>query len=304
MKYPYPNFLIVGMERSGTLWTSATLNEHPEIASFPSLPFMSSPGETRAGEVHFFNTLASLEPNMEGKFTRPLSDYLIKYGKVFADLVPLSEKLSKEEFYKMMCERYSEHCNKQRGDKRIVGESTPAYVFHLYFIDSLYPGIKKICSIRDPKDKIVSWHFSCLKKGRKTEEEVTEEFALGYLNERIIPEYKALLDYDKSIHCISYEAMNRDPHSVARGLLDYLEVEAGEGIIEGMVQRASFEEMTKRHTRSDSGRKAGEEDRQESLRKGVTGDWKNHLGGDLAQKINSLVGPLRESVFEKYNVKP
>ena len=194
-----PDFLIVGMERSGTIWTSATLNEHPEIASFPSLPFVISADVQRAGEVHFFNTLASLEQDVEPAFIRPLSDYLTKYGKVFADLVPLAKTIPKEEFYKMMTQRYSDHCDRQRGSKKIVGESTPAYVFYLDFIDSFYPGIKKICSIREPKDKITSWHFSLLNKGKKTEKEITERFAMDYVEERIVKEYKALFSSGMSL---------------------------------------------------------------------------------------------------------
>jgi len=54
-----PNFLIVGMGRSGSLWTSAMLNAHPDIASFPSMPFHTTSREKRVGEVHFFNTLAT-----------------------------------------------------------------------------------------------------------------------------------------------------------------------------------------------------------------------------------------------------
>ena len=155
-----PDFLIVGHERSGTLWTSATLNGHPDIASFPNLPFVVTAHERRVGEVHFFNTIASLEPDTADRFVRPLSDYLTKYGKVFADLIPLADKIPKAEFYRLMVNRYSDYCDDQRVDKAMVGESSPAYTFHLEFIDSFYPSIKKICCIRDPKDKITSWHFS------------------------------------------------------------------------------------------------------------------------------------------------
>ena len=297
-----PDFLIVGMERSGTLWTSATLNEHPDIASFPNLPFKISIDEVRAGEVHFFNTLASLEPNQEGKFTRPLSDYLTKYNRVFADLVPLADQVSKSEFYQMMVQRYSDYCDRQRGHKKIVGESTPAYVFHLDFIDSFYPGIKKICSIREPKDKITSWHFSLLNKGRKTDQAITPEFAIDYTKTRIIPEYQALLDYHGVVYCITYENMFNRPQPTIRGLLNYLEIKATNRLIEEMAQRASFSEMTQRHTKQ-VGRKAGEEDRRESLRKGVAGDWRNHIAEDLARMIDDLVLPIRREVLYKYKLE-
>jgi len=297
-----PDFLIIGMERSGTLWTSAILNEHPEIASFPNLPFKISADEIRAGEVHFFNTLVSLEPNTEGKFTRPLSDYLTKCGQVFADLVPLADKVPKEEFYRLMIKRYSDYCDRQRGDKKIVGESTPAYVFYLDFIDSFYPGIKKICSIREPKDKITSWHFNLLRKGRKTEKLITEEFALDYVKTRIVKEYEALLEYKGPVHCITYEMMSYNPQKTVQGLLDYLEIGTSDEVIARMIHSASFEEMTRRHSKK-VGRKRGEEDPQESLRRGVVGDWKNHIDEDLALSIDTAVAPFRKEVFKKYGLE-
>ncbi len=297
-----PDFLIVGHERSGTLWTSATLNEHPNIASFPSLPFMVTAHERRAGEVHFFNTIASLEPDTADRFVRPLSDYLTKFGKVFADLIPLADEVSKAEFYRLMVNRYSDYCDEQRGDKALVGESSPAYTFHLDFIDSFYPSIKKICCIRDPKDKLTSWHFSNLRKGRKKEREITSAFAHEYLESRIIKEYEALLEYAGSVHCITYERMSTSPLEVTRGVLDYLEVEATGAVVEQMVHAASFEQMTRRHAENGS-RKRGEEDRGESMRKGVAGDWRHHIAADLAQAIDAATTDLRGQVFEKYEVE-
>jgi len=302
-----PNFLIVGMERSGSLWTSATLNEHPDIASFPSLPFkvLSNPEDQRIGEMHFFNMIASLEPNMEGKFTRDLSGYTVKYGKVFADLISYAKKVPKEKFYKMMLKRYSELCDKQRGNKKIVGESTPAYVFHLDFIDSLYPGrnMKKICSIREPKDKITSRHFSLLGRGIKKKNKITEEFAMEYVHTRIVKEYEALLAYNGSIHCVTYEKRHRKPNEVVRSILDYLKIEATDETIDKMILNASFEEMTKRDLKETVGRVSGDGDMKESMRKGVVGDWENNMDKRLAGAIDAVVLPIREEVFKKYDLE-
>jgi len=66
------------MERSGTHWVAALLNSHLDIACFPTLPFYNEVGEQRVGEMHFFNTLASLEGESEDKFTRPFSDFETK----------------------------------------------------------------------------------------------------------------------------------------------------------------------------------------------------------------------------------
>ncbi len=301
---PYPNFLIVGCERSGTHWVAALLNAHPSVACFPTLPFFNARGESRVGEMHFFNTLASLDPRNAGKedekFIRPFSDFAEKYRRAFADLVPLKDELPLRELYRVFSERYSEFCDRERGGKRLVGEGTPAYVFHLDFIDELFPGMKKIASIRDPKDKIVSWHFNMLRKGRKEGGPITEDFALGYLEKRIVPEYEALLAYEGDVHCLTYERLAARTLESAGEMLSYLGVSATDEELRTTVAEASFEKQTARD--SGTARKPGEEDPMSGLRKGIVGDWKNHISPELAREIDERTKDLRTAVFEKYRV--
>ena len=297
-----PDFLIVGMERSGTHWVAALLDNHPDIACFPTLPFYNEVGEQRVGEMHFFNTLASLEGESEDKFTRPFSDFETKYNKVFFDLVPFKEKVSKEELYKMFRQRYSDFCDSQRGNKKIVGEGTPAYVFHLDFIDSLYPAMKKLCILRDPKDKIVSWHFNMLRKDRKSEKHISREFALDYLRERIIPEYEALLAYSREMYCLTYEALSEYTYNVTADMARYLGMPASEEILRRMVEEASFENQTARDSKS-VGRERGKEDVKSGFRKGVVGDWKNHISPDLADEIDNATSDFRKGIINKFYIK-
>ncbi len=298
-----PEFLIIGMERSGTHWVSALLHHHPDIACFPSLPFSTEPGKNKIGEVHLFNTLASLEPDADKKlFTRPFEDFLTKYNKVFADLVPLKDKIPKSELYEKFKQRYNKYCNEQKGNKKIVGESTPAYVFHLDFIDTIYPDIKKICIIRDPKDKIVSWHFNLIRKDRiPADTQITEEFALGYLNERIIPEYQALLDYQGDVHCLSYERLHTEGPQLVKDMLNYLDMAIDPDTISHMIEEASFKKQTARED-GDSGRQPGEAKVKSGLRKGIAGDWNNHMDQKLGEKIDNLVEKVRNQVIKKYNI--
>src|SRR3989344_7481562 len=105
-----PDFLGVGLEKSGNHWIAALLSGHPDISLFPIMPFVKESGEfnrANVGELHIFNSLASLEPDTEGRFTRPLSDYADKYNKLFADLVPLIDTVPKEDLYKFFIQRYN-----------------------------------------------------------------------------------------------------------------------------------------------------------------------------------------------------
>lgn len=291
------------MERSGTHWVAALLNNHPRIACFPTLPWRVDVGGNKIGEVHFFDTIAALETNSKFLFTRSFEDFLFKYNKVFADLVPLKDKISRDELYKKLTERYSEYCNSQRGNKDIIGEGTPAYIFYLDFIDSFYPNIKKICSIRDPKDKIVSWHFNLVRKNKKKKSDpITEEFTMDYLKKRIIPEYEALLEYDGNVHVVTYEHMHSNTHEVARDFAKYLGFDTTHKELDYMVSEADFNKQILRDAIDKTIRKNGEEDVKSGLRKGIVGDWKNNIDTELAQKIDNKVANFRKKVFDKYHI--
>lgn len=280
---------------------TALLNAHPEISAFPFLPFHNEPGKNKIGEMHLFDTLASLEPGNEDKFTRPFDDFLTKYNKIFADLVPYEKSVPRQELYRMFIERYSQYCNQMRGSKKLVGESTPAYVFYLDFIDSFYPGVKKICIIRDPKDRVVSWHFNQLRKGRKTEMTISAPFALDYCQTRIMKEYKSLLNYSGNIYCITYERLSSHSREVIEGLLKYLEVEFDDGIISHMIEDGSFKKLDARDS-GGLGRERGEESLTSHYRKGIVGDWKNYFTKEQAEMVDNLLFDLQQKVFKKFNL--
>ncbi len=299
-----PDFLITGLERSGTHWVAGLLNAHPEISCFPADYFDKGFGEYNReiiGEVHLFNTLASLELNTEDKHTRPISGYLTKHNLIFADLAALEGKVPKEELYNMFIKRYNEICEENRYGKKMVGESTPAYVFHLDFIDSFYPNIKKLCIIRDPKDKIVSWHFSKLRKGQKTEVVITDEFIKEYCEKTIKKEYESLLDYKGNIYCFTYESLAENQNGVLCDILSYLDVAINADIISHMIKEGSFKEMTAKGNIT-GGRDNGQEELQSPYRKGVVGDWVNHMTKKQAELVDAIVGEVRKMTFNKYKI--
>lgn len=296
----YPNFLVIGLERSGTHWVAALLNAHPQIACFPSQYWYEELGKNKIGSVHFFDTLAGLEG--KSQFTRDFNDFSYKYNEVFKDLVPLKETLPKEELYEKFVEKYSEYCKTLKGDKEIVGESSTGYVFVLPFIDKLYPGIKKICTIRDPKDRIVSWHFNQVRKGRKKEgKEITEAFAMEYLTNKIIPEYEKLMAYTGEILCVSYEALHNSPQKEIEKILVHLGFSPALLEMQTMIQEASFERQTKQEGETE--RRKGEEDYMSGLRKGIAGDWNNYINKELALKIDETIRPYTNKLFDKYDIE-
>ena len=137
-----PDFFVVGLQKSGSYWVTALLNAHPEIRCFPDL----YGGQTGVGEGRIFDMLASIDEDNGVAFKNSFLNY---HNGFYADLVPLLNKISRKDLYIKFRDRYREWCNMHRNGKRLVGDKTTEYIFHLDMIDDFYPGVKKICIIRD-----------------------------------------------------------------------------------------------------------------------------------------------------------
>jgi len=98
---------------------------------FPSRPDHAD----GAGEGHFFDILARIDTDIDS-FKRSMTR---KHHGFFRDLVGKVEKLNQEQVYDLFRLRYNAFIQRQRKGKRIVGEKTPEYVFHLGLIKIMYP---------------------------------------------------------------------------------------------------------------------------------------------------------------------
>lgn len=302
-----PDFLIVGLNKSGSYWLAAMLDVHPEINCFPTLPG----GKSGVGEPHFFDVLGSIDEDGGTKFIKSFTETRNGY---FSDLVPYFNEVSREELIKMFRDRYSQWCDLFR-KKRLVGEKTQEYIFYLDLIDFCYPEIKKICIIRDIKDRLVSFHFNEIRKGRKEySEEISDDFVAMFI-QRAFKEYEILSSYSGNIYCYTYESLKIRSKEVLTGILNYLDVEVSDKILEKMIEAGSFERLSALDQLSEKeairkgdikstefSRKPGEELWNSQYRKGIVGDWKNHLTKKQANRVDLILQQLRDAVFKKYNI--
>jgi len=290
-----PDFLVIATQKSGCYWVSALMDAHPEISCFPSM----YGGQTGVEEGHVFDVLATTDKDGGKQFIKSFTETREGF---FADLVPYLHKVSRNKLYDLFRERYSQWCNLYR-KKLLVGEKTAEYLLHLDIVDYFYPRIKKLCIIRNPKDRVVSFHFHQLRRGQKIEQKITDKYVLNYCQNRMKREYEILLNYKGNIHCFTYEALTKNPELVVDGILEYLEVKSTNEIIANMISRASFENLTKKDKLiKDRSRKRGEENRKSQYRKGIIGDWKNHLTPKQAEIIDDALSDLEKKVFRKYNL--
>ena len=217
----FPDFLIVGPQRTGTTWLHAHLRFHPQI-------FLAEPKE-----IFFFSRLKNRDhPRFE-------SDQLDWYLKFFTE--PVWRWAAKS----LLCLRRT-----GRLYRPIVrGEATASYAaMDADLIDdvvALNPGIKVMTMVRDPVER--AWSHAKKDLVRKTGRRVEEV---------PIDEFKAFFEDGYQVRCASY-AVNHErwrsrlepgnlfvgffddvvgrPARVLRDAMDFLGVDSGDRYISGDV---------------------------------------------------------------------
>ena len=285
---PPPDFLVVGMQKSGTYWLTAVLDAHPQIRCFPSRPA----GGDGASEAHLFDVMARLETDPES-FVKSMSARL---DGAFADLVEGSlpeDETERAELRAKLAARFARYCDEQRRlhGKPFVGEKTAETVHHLDLVEEAFPGIRKLCILRDPRDRVVSFHYHQIRKGRRADVPIGGADVDAYL-ERVRADYEGLLGIEAPYLVVTYEELSASPVATLTRVLGFLDAYASEDHVREMLARASFERLTERDR--------GAEDADSYYRKGVVGDWGAKLDPESARRMVESLEPLTARVEKRF----
>ncbi|HXH24004.1 MAG TPA: sulfotransferase domain-containing protein, partial [Vicinamibacterales bacterium] len=288
---PPPDFLVIGMQKSGSYWLTALLDAHPSIRCFPSRPGRAD----GTSEAHLFDVLARLDADFDA-FRKSMRSKLDGFlAPVVPDTAPRSPA-ERDALTDRLRARFNEYCQQQRerAGKPIVGEKTTETVHHPDLVERLYPGIRKVCILRDPRDRAVSFFFHQQRKGRTapaatlTADQVREYIA------RVEKDYRGLLRMTPPLHVLTYERLSAAPRDETRRLLAFLGVEADDAVLDAMVRAASFEAL--------SGRPSGDPDPSSHFRQGIAGAWAKHLPAALADEMIAALEPLTRQVEARCGV--
>lgn len=165
-----------------------------------------------------------------------------------------------------------------------------------------YAAVKKICITRDPKDRIVSWHFQQIRKGRKKSRKISDWFIQEYCETQIIPEYFHLLAYTGSLYCMSYENLFFHTAKGVKGMLDYLGAGASADTINMMIREGSLEACRQKDQLYPAAKdkKYGQQAVRSHYRKGIAGDWKNCFSHKQACLVKQILGESEQKIQAKY----
>ncbi len=162
--------------------------------------------------------------------------------------------------------------------------------------------IRVILMIRDPRDQLVSRMFHIKRSSRHSWHQRFqglsnhEALLLCIEGSEDLPGINAMvnlirtwLDSHAPMISIRYEDLLRDPVVHFGRVLKYLEIEDN-NLCRSIVQRNRFERHSVGWRIWRRQRKPGEEDASSHLRKGIIGDWQNHLEAAHRRRVKELIG--------------
>jgi hypothetical protein len=268
-------FFVSGSPKSGTTWLQIMLDNHPEV--------------TCSGEGAFIERLALPLATIQedyNKYQQVVADRVYGHRSYYPaleleDILPATRML----ITTMMLKRLKEGA-------RAVGDKTPRSNLFLNSLHRLFPQARFINIVRHPYDVTVSKLFHAQRAklpGATTPgsdlrmqlaRSTAEDWERGQTRVTAFATKKPGLMVE-----VRYEDLLDQPETEASRLFAHLGVSTDAAMVEGAVASASFEKLS-------GGRERGVEDASSFFRKGIAGDWKEHLEPELLKVIDKSCGAL------------
>lgn len=266
-------FFIGGAAKSGTTWLQLLLDRHPAISC--------------NGEGHFPTYLI---PRLITAADEYNQDIAWKNETIFGEL-PGYPRLSEDHIAFLWASAIALQLKDQAGDRvaRLVGEKTPDNIRFFALLADAFPTAKFIHIVRDGRDCAVSGWFHNL---RVSPDWTREQF--GSIDEYVVAlaaEWAGNVEAgarfgdmrpDRYL-ALRYEDLIADPATALAQVLSFLGAEAGPAVLQDCIDAGSFATMT-------GGRAASEENRGSFFRKGIVGDWRNHVTAEADALFREKAG--------------
>jgi hypothetical protein len=294
---------ILGNYKSGSTWLLKILSLHPAIRSL--------------SETHIFNHISTAKnfedctrklfhevPWSNGGPRRWFSHRVLELARpllkpwrpAFAfsaaerpatllDLNPLEQKklrcaLNRSATKEDYCRTFFRFLAERLRPRRYLLEKSTDAARYAPFIHGAFPEAKFLVIYRDGRDVAVSSRFF-------TENHLKRDswsLQASILKWRAEIEAQQRYGEQYRLFTCAYEDLLENGAGVARRLFGFLELPAEEKLLQNILRRTSFKSLT--------GREAGSEARDRFIRKGVSGDWRNHFSVEDKNVFKELAGDL------------
>ena len=180
---------------------------------------------------------------------------------------------------------------------------SPLYIFFGSFTTLPKPeNYKAFFVMRDPRDILISWYFSMrhshtilgdVAKVRATLDHMSFHdgilFAMDHLNRsghfQLLGSWVDAPKTDPNVLLVRFEDLIGPTGEEVFGMLfKHCDIRVPRKQQCALLERYSFKAL--------SGRRPGQEDIKHHYRKGISGDWRNHLNDSLATRFKELTGNL------------
>ena len=275
-------FFLGGMVKSGTTWVERIYDIHPNVVCKGEAHFGTLLEPVLTVTAANYNTVIAKKGNWKrhsdsGVEALPSTTY--SYLAFDVDFMLRQSIL-------LMLQKWS-----KSGDIQCIGEKTPSNTNYFGKLAYLFPNARFVYVIRDVRDVIVSsWFFNFVVNPDEQMSASIEDYALQVINvwkKDVVKGLTFINDAGDNGIYVRYEDILNNPRREITSLYQFLGVDCSDPLVERCEKLTAFKNLS-------GGREHGEENRDSFYRKGVAGDWKNHLDDRILDRIFEECGPLME----------
>jgi hypothetical protein len=266
-------FFVGGAMKSGTTWLQLLLDAHPDVSC--------------NGEAHFIEYLA---PSLNQALDHHWNYVAEKNRMIFHELGGYPS-LTEEDFLYLLTSCIALFLMRQNTRKKAsaIGERSPKNILHMDLLQGLFPTAKFIQIVRDGRDCAVSAWFHNLRvtpewtvKNLGSLDQYAMRYAAIWAGQLAEAQKFAERHRDRFLQ-VRYEDLIGDSEDALGNAFGFLGVDRGKAVLAQCRKEASFAKLS-------GGRTPGQEDRRSFFRRGVAGDWRNHLSVELEAEFRNKAG--------------
>jgi sulfotransferase family protein len=268
-------FFVGGAIKSGTTWLQLLLDAHPDVSC--------------NGEGQFAGN--GLGPMLWAALDQHGQLIAQKNKSIFSELAGYP-RLSDEDFHYLLATCIGLYLLRQRKQKpqaRAIGERSPGNMRFFDVLYTLFPAAKFLHIVRDGRDCAVSGWFHNLRVSPNWANEKFDSmdaYVVDYVQgwaKNMAGVQKFAEQHPGRVRQLRYEDLLTNTESVLADIFGFLGVDTTTSVLASCRSSAAFEKLS-------GGRAAGQENRNSFFRKGVAGDWRNHLTKEMEAAVRQRAG--------------